>query len=278
MPQPEAKLNNNGSIDIPPAMEGCYIKAPVIRWDGNGEDTTQQDHIAVETAVALSFNGISHAVMMATPANLEDFALGFSLTEGIIDTPDELYNLEVEHHPEGIEVLMSISSQRLAELKQRRRNLTGRTGCGLCGTESLCEAIKPIKKTSGITEISDKAIQYAVNSLNDFQILQNLCGAVHGAAWCSPEGEIQFIREDVGRHNALDKLIGGLHRSKINTSEGFVLVTSRASYEMVQKTTSQGIGALAAVSAPTSLAIDLAKESGLKLVGFSRPGRHVYYT
>lgn len=278
MPQPEAALSKKHSDNNPSKLEGCYHETSVTRWNSDGERTIEQDHIAIEAAVALSYNGISHAVMMATPADLEDFALGFSLTEGILHSPSELYDLNAENHPEGIEVSMSISSQRITELKQRRRNLTGRTGCGLCGTESLCEAIKPVKETSGLTDISDEAVQNAVNSLHQYQALQNLCGAVHGAAWCNVSGEIQFVREDVGRHNALDKLIGAIHRQSIDTSTGFVLVTSRASYEMVQKTTSQGIGALAAVSAPTSLAIDLAKDSGLKLIGFSRPGRHVSYT
>lgn len=271
-------LSGNDPNNNPPDMEGCYLKAEVNRWSSETSSTIEDDNVAVEAAVALSYNGISHAVMMATPENLEDFALGFSLTEGILHHRDELYDIEVEQHPEGTEVLMTIASQRITELKQRRRNLTGRTGCGLCGTESLCEAIKPIQEISGFTDVDDQAIQQAVASLNQHQTLQNLCGAVHGAAWCDTKGNIQLVREDVGRHNALDKLIGALQKSAINTQQGFVLVTSRASYEMVQKTTSQGIGTLAAVSAPTSLAIDLAKQSGLKLIGFSRPGRHVSYT
>lgn len=278
MLKPETALSKQQSDNNPPHLEGCYLETTVTRWNSKGKSTIEQDNIAVEAAVALSYNGISHAVMMATPADLEDFALGFSLTEGILHSPSELYSLEAETRPEGTEVSMSISSQRITELKQRRRNLTGRTGCGLCGTESLSEAIKPVKVTSGLTDITDEAIQTAVNSLHQYQTLQNLCGAVHGAAWCNAFGKIQFIREDVGRHNALDKLIGAIHRQSIDTSEGFVLVTSRASYEMVQKTASQSIGALVAVSAPTSLAIDLAKDSGLKLIGFSRPGRHVSYT
>ena len=275
---PGAQLSKQHSEDNLAHFEGCHFETSVTRWNSNGESTIEQDFIAVEAAVALSYNGISHAVMMATPADLEDFALGFSLTEGILHSPSELYDLDVEKRSEGTEVLMNISAQRITELKQRRRNLTGRTGCGLCGTESLSEAIKPVKTISGLTDITDEAIQNAVNSLHQYQTLQNLCGAVHGAAWCNSSGEIQFIREDVGRHNALDKLIGAIHRQSIDSSDGFVFVTSRASYEMVQKTSSQGIGALAAVSAPTSLAIDLAKDSGLKLFGFSRPGRHVRYT
>lgn len=256
----------------------CYLTTDIRRWGKGKPEIIEQDQVAVETAVALSYNGISHAVMMATPADLEDFALGFSLSEGIIESASELYDLEVEEHAEGIEVSMTIAAQRLAELKQRRRNLTGRTGCGLCGTESLCEAIKPIKAVDGFKDLDDQALQRAVSELHQHQPLQAICGAVHGAAWCEPSGRIRFAREDVGRHNALDKLIGAIHHDAVNRDEGFVLVTSRASYEMVQKTTSQGIGTLVAVSAPTSLAIDLAKESGLTLVGFARPGRHVSYT
>ncbi|GGO83659.1 sulfurtransferase FdhD [Marinobacterium nitratireducens] len=235
-----------------------------------------EDSIAIEIPVALVYNGISHAVMMATPEDLGDFALGFSLSEGILRSPDELYDLEVREEAAGIAVHLEIGAQRLAELKLRRRSLTGRTGCGLCGTESLTQAVRPVAPVAA-PALSDDAIQAALASLSRHQPLQRETGATHGAAWCDSNGSIRLAREDVGRHNALDKLIGAAVSTGESFSEGFALVSSRASYEMVQKSCSAGIGALVAVSAPTSLAIDLARDSGLLLVGFARSGRHVIY-
>jgi FdhD protein len=242
-----------------------------------GDDPCQgTDQVALEVAVALVYNGISHAVMMATPADLEDFALGFSVTEGILQSPHELYDLTVEQCPSGMVVAMNISGQRLTELKKRRRNLAGRTGCGICGAESLDQAIRPVAPVAA-PDISDAAIRRALVALNRYQPLQAATGASHGAAWCNAQGDIELVREDVGRHNALDKLIGALLPQGQSLDRGFALVSSRASYEMVQKSCSVGIGALVAVSAPTSLAIEQARQAGQLLVGFARPGRHVIY-
>ncbi|MGQ4877810.1 formate dehydrogenase accessory sulfurtransferase FdhD [Billgrantia sp. LNSP4103-1] len=235
-----------------------------------------EDSIAVEMPVALVYNGISHAVMMATPADLEDFALGFSLTEGILHVAEELYGVEVREEAAGIAVHLEVASQRFMELKQRRRSLTGRTGCGLCGTESLEQAIRPVAPVVA-PEVGDAAIQYALEALRWHQPLQRETGATHGAAWCDLAGQVLSAREDVGRHNALDKLIGALSRERLDPQQGFALVSSRASYEMVQKCANAGIGCLVAVSAPTSLAIEQARQAGLKLVGFARSGRHVIY-
>lgn len=258
-------------------VKNSYRSTDVERWR-QSELLQDSDDVAQECPVALTYNGISHVVMMATPADLEDFATGFSLTEGIIQSMDELYDIETEQHSQGIEVMITIATQRITELKQRRRNLTGRTGCGLCGAESLQEAIRPTRPVTSTAQISHDAVQTGIEELRKHQPLQAVTGATHGAAWCDLEGHVLMAREDVGRHNALDKLIGALSRSNSDFSQGFVLVTSRASYEMVQKTTSMGISTLAAVSAPTSLAIDLAKSAGLTLYGFARSGRHVKYT
>lgn len=243
---------------------------------GNVSDEWTEDWVAVERPVALTYNGVSYAVMMATPEDLEDFALGFSLTEGILHEPGELYEVIVEEENRGLIVHMEIASRRLAELKVRRRNLTGRTGCGICGAESLDQAVRPVAGVRA-PAITEGAIQRALNELPDRQPLQARTGASHAAAWCDSSGRLRVVREDVGRHNALDKLIGGLFRDRWPVDEGFALVSSRASYEMVQKSCSAGIGALVAVSAPTSLAIEQAREAGLLLVGFARPGRHVIY-
>jgi FdhD protein len=244
------------------------------------------DMVATETALALVYNGVSHAVMMGTPNDLEDFALGFSLSEGILKDPKQLLDYEAVETEKGIELSMTIASEPFARLKQRRRSLVGRTGCGICGAESLEVAVREPSaledsKRAGLGMLTHTAIQKAADELPSLQTLQQETGAVHGSALCTPNGEIIMVREDVGRHNALDKLIGALARLEAKKGErmvtGFVITTSRASYEMVQKTVTAGIGTLAAVSAPTSLAVDLAKKAGLTLIGFLRRDRHVVY-
>jgi FdhD protein len=250
---------------------------PVLRWPpaGNGRG---DDCIAHETPVALVYNGIAHVVMMATPLDLEDFALGFSLTEGILAKPTELYAVECTEQADGIELAMTISAERFAGVKERRRNLTGRTGCGLCGAESLQQALRPLQPLTGTAVFTHEAVQRAVLALQQHQPLQEHTGAVHAAAWCSAQGDILLVREDVGRHNALDKLIGAIARQSQPHAQDFLLISSRASYEMVAKAASAGFQLLAAISAPTTLAIQLAEQAGLTLVGFARPGRHSIYT
>ena len=235
------------------------------------------DDIAVEAPVALVYNCISHAVMMVSPTDLEDFALGFSLTEDIIQSPDEVSHIHVQEAKNGITVRLQISDERFDELRDRRRNMVGRTGCGLCGTENLKQAIRPIPSVSA-PELTDNAIQKALAELKQHQPLQNVTGATHAAGLCNLAGEVQLVREDVGRHNALDKLIGALvKRDDFVPEQSFIVVTSRASYEMVFKCCKADVGALVAVSAPTSLAIEQAQQADLMLVGFGRNGRHVIY-
>lgn len=249
-----------------------------------GRSETFHDLLADEVPVALAYNGISHAVMMASPIDLEDFALGFSLSEGILADASELYDWTLEKTDAGWVADLHIATSRIAALRARRRNMTGRTGCGLCGTESLDQAIRPIAQVKA-PQLSHAAVERAVATLEAHQPLQAITGASHGAAWCNLEGEILLVREDVGRHNALDKLIGALARgrtpepvlSQTLCQEGFALVSSRASYEMVHKSASVGIGALVSVSAATGLAVDQARKAGLLLIGFARPGRHVVY-
>lgn len=236
----------------------------------------QQDDIAVEVPVALVYNYISHAVMMATPSDLEDFALGFSLTEEIIQDASEVSHIHVKAGQDGITVRLQISDERFEALRERRRNMVGRTGCGLCGTETLKQAIRPVSLVQSVA-VSDAAIQTVLSQLPQYQPLQQATGATHAAAWCDFDGNILHIKEDVGRHNALDKLIGVLQKTELSGRDGFVLVTSRASYEMVQKSARAGFGCLVAVSAPTSLAVEQAKQSGMRLIGFARDGRHVVY-
>lgn len=248
-----------------------------VRQTGGHHADYLVDDIALEVPVALVYNCVSHAVMMTTPTDLEDFALGFSLSEEILQDPSEIDDvLCINEGKMGFTVHMQISQARLADLKARRRNMTGRTGCGLCGTESLKQAIRQISPVKAV-EINDNAIQKALTVLPNYQPLQLSTGATHAAAWCDLEGNILLAREDVGRHNALDKLIGALVKKGLDRAQGFAFVTSRASYEMVQKCCSVGIGGLVAVSAPTLLAIEQAKEAGMMLVGFARNGRHVIY-
>jgi formate dehydrogenase accessory protein FdhD len=229
-----------------------------------------QDCVAEEVPVALEFNGVAHAVMMATPADLEDFAYGFAITEGIVDSASQIHDCEWSSSAHGYTVQLTIAAICFARLREKRRNLTGRTGCGLCGTESLAQAVRYPAPVQGTPSFGAAAVAKAVSSLREHQLLLAVTGATHAAAWCTADGHIGLIREDVGRHNALDKLVGALVRSRQPSSTGFITVTSRASYEMVQKTATVGVGLLAAVSGVTGLAVDVAQSAGLTLLGFAR--------
>lgn len=263
-------------MDMPINKRGLQTHSVFCWRDGAGR--TVDDQLAEEIPVALSYNGISHAVMMASPVELEDFALGFSLSEGILQSADELYGIDVEQHDDGLVLSLEISSERMMRLRHHRRTLSGRTGCGLCGTESLDQAVRPLEPLPPTALPQHEAVQNALQQLRLHQPLQNMTGAMHGAAWCDADGTIVLAREDVGRHNALDKLIGALASGKaVRGRGGFVLVSSRASYEMVHKTATAGIATLVAVSAPTSLAIRIACEAGLNLIGFAREGHHSVY-
>lgn len=247
----------------------------VKQWH-NGQIKSAHDHVAEEVPVALIYNGVSHAVMLATPDDLEDFALGFSLSEGILYNSKELYSLDVIEQDNGIAVQMEIASERFVALKERRRNLAGRTGCGLCGTESLEHAVRlpAVQVTRQV--FSMRQIQVGLENINQFQNLQKITGATHACALVSETGDVILVREDVGRHNALDKLVGA--KAKLATCpNAFVITTSRASYEMVQKTAAAGISLLVAISAPTGLAVRLAEQCGMTLVGFARNMHCVIY-
>ena len=225
--------------------------------------------LAEEVPVALVFNGISHAVMMASPVHLEDFALGFALTEGLIDHASQLYGVEVIHQTNGIELQLDVAAQAEARLKERRRSMAGRTGCGLCGADSLAQVKLALPQAPEV-HIDVDAMHRAHAHMQALQPLKQQTGATHAAAWSNAKGEITLLREDVGRHNALDKLIGALFKTPTNLREGFICITSRASFEMVQKTVMAGAGALTAVSAPTRLAVELAEQHNLALAGLVR--------
>jgi FdhD protein len=254
-----------------------YQQVKVERWHGN-QRSVQQDFVAEEVPVSLVYNGVPHVVMLVTPTNLEDFALGFSITEGIIDAPAELLSTHIYNRANGIEVRLQIPESHFCKLSDKGRNLTGRTGCGLCGASTLQQAIRQVQPVQGELNVPVTELLSALTAINQQQHVNQLTGAVHAAAWIEPGQSIQYTREDIGRHNALDKLIGLLLRIGKNPATGFVIITSRASYEVVQKAASVGITLLAAISAPTGLAIRLAEEAGLTLVGFVREHQHVVYT
>jgi FdhD protein len=252
---------------------------PVSSWHQDQPHAgLHDDRIAAEVPVALTYNRSSHVVMMATPSDLEDLGLGFSLTEGLIGSPSDLLGVSVVPRPGGLELAMNITADWYDRLATRRRNMAGRTGCGLCGAENIEQALRFPPAVRHTLEVGHAALQRAVGALHRHQPLQAGTGATHGAAWCGLHGDVLESREDVGRHNALDKLIGALLRSGFDPAAGFALVSSRASYEMVYKAAAAGIELLVAVSAPTTLAVEFAEQSGVTLVGFARPGRHNVYT
>ncbi len=251
-------------------------QVPVWRFRA-GVATASEDMLAVEVPVALEYNGISHVVMLASPADLEDFALGFSLTEGIIGEPSDFYGCEVEQRADGRLVHIEIAAERFMKLKQRRRNLTGRTGCGLCGTEALDQVVRAQAPVLHRHRVDPAQMIVGMRAMQALQPLQQVSGATHAAAWMNDAGEVVCVREDVGRHNALDKLLGALARQTTDFSRGVLLITSRASFEMVQKAAAMNIGAMAAISAPTSFAVRLADEAGVTLIGFMRDASCVVY-
>jgi FdhD protein len=265
-----------GDIDCAFAGRALGVRG-VLRVGADGTALVD-DFILNEVPVAFVYNGISHAVMLATPHDLEDFALGFSLSEGILDNPAQCYGIDVTHGGDGIELAIEIGSQALFELKERRRSLLGRTGCGLCGVDSLRQVQRlqaPVHRGQAVTSV---ALQCALAAIAPLQTLSRQTGASHAAAWCDRNGQPVLVREDVGRHNALDKVVGAMARSGAGADDGFLLITSRVSLEMVQKCAAAGVAFLAGMSAPTLAAVELAEQLGITLVAFARTNSFVCYT
>ncbi|WP_372396033.1 formate dehydrogenase accessory sulfurtransferase FdhD [Azospirillum sp. HJ39] len=261
----------------PHAEHATMQRMTVLRL-GPGRSELCDDSVVEEVPAALAYNGIVHAVMLVTPGDLEEFALGFSLSEGIVGEPGELEGLAVVDSCDGIEIRMDIPLERFMALKGRRRSLAGRSGCGVCGVESLQAIARGGVAVVPGVRLSAGAVVRALGRFTEEQVLHRSTGAAHGVAWVDAGGTILAVREDVGRHNALDKLIGWLVRSGTDPASGFVLTSSRASYELVQKTARMGIGALVAISAPTGLAVRMAEECGVSLAGFARGDRLVVYS
>jgi len=249
----------------------------VERWR-RGTLTRERDLVAEEMPVALVYHGVPHAVMLATPADLEDYAVGFTLSEGLVVRPDEIRGVEVTYGEEAAEVRVSVAWDRFSALIDRRRNLTGRTGCGLCGEETVEQAVRDLKPVGAGIRLSPAELHEAIIQLTHLQPINARTGSVHAAAWVLPGKGIQLVREDVGRHNALDKAIGAWVRSGKDPAGGALLLTSRASFEMVQKSATVGVTFIAAFSAPTAFAVRVAERAGATLVAFARESQHVVYT
>jgi len=246
----------------------------------------REDMLAAEVPVALVFNGISHAVMMATPQDLEAFALGFAISEGILASAVDCRGIELRqgqasHGLPAVEVHLEISARCFAQLKWRRRSLAGRTGCGVCGIESLAalELVPPaLPAAPWLARVDAPAVLHALSGLPAWQKLNAQAGAIHAAGWAGLDGALTDVMEDVGRHNALDKLLGTLARVGRLRAPGFVVMSSRASHELVAKCARAGVSALATISAPTALGVRAAELAGLRLWGLCRAPRAVRYT
>jgi len=232
--------------------------------------TPGETSVAEEVPVALVYNGRPHVVMMTTPADFEDFAIGFSLSEEIVRSAREIEHLEVAKHSQGVEISMLIGNEASERLAMRGRQLVGRTGCGLCGVQTIDEALRVTPQVRSAARFHPAALWRAEAALAPQQQYNQFAGSVHAAAWATGDGTLQIVREDVGRHNALDKVIGALARGGTDPADGFFVLTSRASYELVQKVAVAGSPLLATVSRPTGLAIRLAEASGITLVALLR--------
>jgi FdhD protein len=258
------------------AAGAVSAEVEIERWSrGSLAHTT--DQVAEEMPVALVYHDVPHVVMLATPADLEDYAYGFTLSEALVAQREEIRGVEVVHGEQSVDVKITVAWERFTQLLQRRRNLTGRTGCGLCGAEKAEDAIRAPAPVCGTVATSATELHRTIAQLGERQPINARTGSVHAAAWVVPGAGIQVVREDVGRHNALDKTIGALSRSGTDFGAGYMLITSRASYEMVQKCVTVGIPLLVALSAPTAFAVRLAERSGLTLVAFARADQHVVY-
>ena len=269
-------------MDQPSSLNRLGQAEPLVeqraaRWE-DGRSTDRPEIVAEEVPVAIAYNGQPHVVMMATPGDLDDFALGFSVTEQLIETPADLLAVETIRYSQGIELQVAVSARSEPAIQARNRRLVGRTGCGICGADSVKAVLRDIVRVGDSIRVTHRAIDAAVAELPHHQRLNQAAGAVHAAGWADLAGRIGLVREDDGRHNAHDKLIGANHRAGIDPAAGFPVVTSRASFEMVQKTMVLGAEILVAVSGPTGLAIRMAEAANLTLVGFARPGRHTSYT
>ncbi len=250
-------------------MDRAREKQAMRIW-GPGGEKTEVRPLASEVPIVLEYNCVTFAVMMASETDLIDFAYGFSLTEQIIEKPDDIIYAQIKDAPKGKVAAIEINAHAFHKLEKYNRTLSGRTGCGLCGVDKLEQAIKPLSKVVSDLTIKAAAVHEAMMNIKKYQHLNKETGALHAAAFIDQNGEMIAIREDVGRHNALDKLIGHLIQNEIDPSKGAALITSRCSFEMVQKCALAGIPIIAAVSATTGLAVELAEQAGISVIAFAR--------
>ncbi len=259
---------------MPPNKTGtrpafAIVTGKDISFGGGSADERSHD-IATEVPVNVIYGSVPFAVMMTTPIDLEDFAYGFSFTEGIVDKADDIRDVSIEETQKGIKLSITLRAENMQRHLGRARNLAGRTGCGVCGITDLSEMPSMATKYAKHVEFAPTSISKALGQMDELQTLNKRTHAVHAAAYCDTAGTIIALREDVGRHNALDKLAGSILRDGIEARDGFLLITSRASYEMVEKAARLGVSLLVAISAPTSLAIERANAFGMTLVGIAR--------
>ncbi|MEG0044682.1 MAG: formate dehydrogenase accessory sulfurtransferase FdhD [Comamonas sp.] len=280
----------DSACPIPAATCIEPLQKQAVTFFNAGQAEPQERVLAAEVPIALVFNGISHAVMMGSPGDVEDFALGFALTEGIIDSAADCYSIEAQpvsataaglpEGMDGLEVQLDIASRCFARLKDKRRSITGRTGCGVCGVESFAAldlSFDALPVHDWLARVDAATVLKAIDALPPHQILNAEAGAIHAAGWATLDGEITGVLEDVGRHNALDKLIGRLARTGRLGEPGFVVLSSRGSHELVRKCAKVGIAALATISAPTAMGVRMAELTGLRFWGLCRPPKAVLY-
>lgn len=281
---------NTPACPLLPADIPCVlpVTAQQFRLDAAAQQQTRT--LANEVPIALVFNGIAHAVMMGTPQDMEDFALGFALSEGILDSAADCYGIEAAPVAalaaglpagiDGMEVQLNIASRCFARLKDHRRSMSGRTGCGVCGVDSFAALdldFPALQPQPWITQVDLPAVLQAMEQLPGKQLLNQQAGAIHAAGWATLDGQLHDVLEDVGRHNALDKLLGCLARTGRLGEPGFVVLSSRGSHELVRKCAKLGVAALATISAPTAMGVQMAGRTGLRFWGLCRPPQAVLY-
>lgn len=264
---------------LPTGLPSASVRVPmqVVAYTGTPPRSDTRA-LAVEAAVNLVYGSVPHAVMMATPADLEDFAYGFSLTEGIVESASEIRSTRVEVGEDGLRLHVELAPGRLREHLARKRAISGRTGCGVCGIEDLAQLPQAQLRNAPAVRVTLPAIAAALSNLDAAQLLGAETRAVHAAAWARLDGSLAAVREDVGRHNALDKLIGALMRSGTEVDQGFLVITSRCSFEMVEKAARLGAAVIVAISAPTSLALERARANGLTLCAIARADTVTVFT
>lgn len=270
--------NSHGTGEVDASVETARrVPTLVVAYDDAVARPDTRD-LAVEMPVNLVYGSVPYAVMMTTPADLVDFAYGFSLTEGIVAEAEEIRGVTVEDGEGGLRLLVDLAPGRLREHLARKRAISGRTGCGVCGIDDLAALPMAETKAAASVVVEIAAVERALAALGDAQVLNRQTRAVHAAAWADLDGTLVAVREDVGRHNGLDKLIGALMRDRIDPATGFVVITSRCSFEMIEKAASLGASVVVAISAPTSLAIDRARRHGITLCAIARSDTLTVFT